>query len=211
MSAVDDLFEEFIAEHERGGDADPRAYLDRLEGTDRREFAALIDGYLARVPRRAWDRAAYEASREPELVAALARSLQGSSGLWPSLLPRLRARAQIRRNDLVDDLAAALGAQEQREKVESYYHRMEQGRLPAPGVSDRVLEALARILGDGTDTLRRAGRAFGPPPEGTQGQGSAFPRHAPAPEQEELSASAPAHPAPSREDWDEVDRLFLGG
>ena len=54
-------------------------------------------------------------------------------------------------------LAARLGAEGQSEKVGAYYHQMEQGLLPASGVSDSVLEALGRIVGDRAEALRKAG------------------------------------------------------
>src|SRR5919106_523740 len=67
-----------------------------------------------------------------------------------------------------EQLAARLGAQSKQEKVASYYHEMEQGRLPASGVSDTVLEALGKIVGYGKEALRTAGQMpapGGPPPE----------------------------------------------
>src|SRR3712207_5309312 len=134
MTDVETLLKEFIAEHEAGGDADPRAYLERIPQGERNELAALIDGYLMRAPRRKWDREAYERSNAPPVVEALSRSLAGSAGLWPSLLPRLRDRARVKRNELVAELADRLGAQGSRQKVERYYHEMEQGLLPAEGV-----------------------------------------------------------------------------
>ena len=58
-------------------------------------------------------------------------------------------------------LAARLGAEGQTDKVGRYYHQMEQGLLPASGVSDSVLEALGRIVGYGADALRKAGEMPG--------------------------------------------------
>ena len=55
------------------------------------------------------------------------------------------SRARIKRADIVAELAARLWGRKQ-EKVASYYHEMEQGRLPASGVSDTVLEALGKIV-----------------------------------------------------------------
>src|SRR5918993_313740 len=88
------------------------------------------------------DPGAFRGSPAAEVAEGVQRSLAGSAGLWPALLPRLRAQARLRRSDLVAELAARLGAQSRQEKVASYYHEMEQGLLPASGVSDTVLEAL---------------------------------------------------------------------
>ena len=165
MTDVDRLLQEFIAEDRAGGAADPAAFLARADADAREELAALLDGYLSRAPRRAFDGAAFAASPSRGVVDALDRSVAGSAGTWPALLPRLRDRARLRRSELVARLASALGASDREAKVGSYYHAMEQGTLPAAGVSDRVLEALGRIVGESVASLREAGRAMtGPAP-----------------------------------------------
>src|SRR3954463_898871 len=176
MTDVHRLLEAFIAE-DRSGVADPAGYLAGLEGADRVELEALIDAYLARAPRRAFDRAAFEASPAGGVVASLA----GSSGTWPAVLPRLRDQARLRRAELVARLAAELGVGGREAKVASYYHAMEQGTLPSAGVSDRVLEALGRIVGESVAVLRAAG-TLAPPPPPAAPAGGAFARVAsPAP------------------------------
>src|SRR4051812_34074289 len=203
MTDVQGLLEAFIAE-DRSGVADPAAYLARVEGTDRAELEALIDAHLARAPRRAFDRAAFEASAAAGVVASLA----GASGTWPALLPRLRDRARLRRSELVARLAAELGVAGREAKVASYYHAMEHGTLPSAGVSDRVLEALGRIVGESAAVLRSAGRLAPPPPPPAP---AAFARVASPPPGVAVAASAmaaePAEPPPG----DEVDELFTAG
>ena len=209
MTDVESLIKQFIAEHESGGDADPRTYLTKANAAEREELAALIEGYLMRAPRRRWDPQAYARSGAPEIVDALSRSLQGSAGLWPSLLPRLRQQARLKRKEVVSELAARLGSEPDRPKVERYYHQMEQGLLPSEGVSDRVLEALGQIVGQSKEALREAGRSFGEPSAGAASP-AAFARtpgavvDRSAPLSEELPDETP-------EQWDEVDRLFRGG
>lgn len=206
MPDVETLLNQFIADHKAGGEADPHGYLDQVEPNDRGELAALMDAYLAQAPRRAWDAEAYASSAAPELVEAMSRSLQGQSGTWPALLPRLRERARLRRSELVGELAARLGAQNQRSKVERYYHEMEQGMLPAEGVSDDVLDALGQIVGQTREALRRAGQALGPGPAGEA------PAAAPAFARTSQAPTPPASPGTAEpEPWDEVDRLFRGG
>jgi hypothetical protein len=217
MADVDRLFSEYVAEHRAGGPADPFDYLARVEAPGpRRELEALIDGYLARAPRRSWDPAAFAGSRAEQLSEELDRSLHGTSGTWPTLLPALRHAAQLRRAEVVSRLAAALGVSSREEKVAGYYHEMEQGRLPARGVSARVLEALGSILATSADALRAAGEGTVPPSAGG-GPGPVFARQA-APDAAfspppPAAAAAPASPAPSEEppERDEVDRLFLDG
>src|SRR3954469_19437207 len=99
MTDVDRLLSEFIAAHRAREDVSPSEYLARVEGGDRKELAALIDAYLARAPRREFDEEAYRASGIPDDVERLSRSLVGASGLWPSLLPRLRTAARLKRSD----------------------------------------------------------------------------------------------------------------
>jgi hypothetical protein len=215
MSDVEQLLSEYIAAHRAHGDADPRDYLARVEGLDRRELAALIDAYLARAPRRDWDPQAYRDSGIERQVEALSRSLSGEAGLWPSLLPRLRTRARLRRIEVVGRLAAALGVEGREDKVGLYYHEMEQGSLASEGVSDSVLDALGRILGQSASALREAGRPLGPGPGAGAGAAAAPPRAAftrmarPA-EGAEPPAAAAAGPAPDKPAWDEVDELFRG-
>ena len=209
MADVDRLLQDFIAEDRGGGPADPLAYLARVDGGDRAELEALIDGYLARAPRRPFDRAAFAGSPARAVTEELGRALGGASGTWPALLPRLRHRARLRRSEVVARLADELDATpEQAGRIARYYHRMEHGTLPAAGVSDRVLEALGRVVGVTAARLREAGQGgAGAPP--AVAAAAAFARvGSPDPqyvEAEDLRAGrSPSEPA------DEIDALFTG-
>jgi hypothetical protein len=206
MSDVDRLFAEFTTARDAGEDASPRDYLQRVSGTDRAELGALIEAYLERAPRRAVSAAAYRGS-----IAELA--VDTLVGGWPAVLPRWRAEARVPRDEVATRLADALGVGDRAEKVHRYYHEMERGNLPVPGVSQRVLEALGAILGRSAEAIRRAGEGLAPGgAEAAAGGGAspAFARmaHAPAP-----AAAAPpgAAQAERAEPWDEVDELFRGG
>jgi hypothetical protein len=207
MPDVHQLLHEFIAEDRAGGTADPLAYLERVEGTDRAELEALIDGYLARAPRRAFDQEAFDRSPARALAGEVGRALGGASGTWPALLPRLRHRAQLRRADVVRRLAQELDVTDDARaaKVARYYHEMEQGTLPASGVSDRVLQALANVVGVTTQRLRDAGRSAGAGAPGAAGA-VAFARVA-SPDPQYAEAVAPSA-APDDEPRDEIDELF---
>jgi hypothetical protein len=207
---VDRLLQEFIEEDRTAGPADPAAYLARVTGPDLAELEARIDDYLAEAPRRPFDREDFMTSPARGIAEELGRALGGASGTWPALLPRLRHRAQLRRVEVVARLADAVGARGEAQvaKVASYYHGMEQGTLPAAGVSDRVLEALARIVGVTTERLRAAGRAAGgaaPDPAAA----AAFARVGlPDPRYVEPSATpGRVEPTPAA-DRDEIDDLF---
>ena len=209
MGDVDKLLQDFIAEDRAGGLADPLEYLERVEGNDRTELETLIDGYIARAPRREFDRAAFASSPARAVAEELGRALGGASGTWPALLPRLRHRAQLRRSEVVTRLAEELDAKpEQVDKVARYYHEMEHGTLPAAGVSDRVLEALARVVGATADRLREAGRGtLGAAPPAAAG--AAFARvGSPDPEYVDVEALKAART--TSEPPDEIDALFTG-
>ncbi len=143
MSQVDELLREYKEAHQAGA-GDPRPFLSRAPAEDRAVLAALIDGYLEQAPRQELSRDEMAESAAAPVVEGIHRSLTGAGGLWPALLPRLRAQARVKRADLVRELAARLGAQSQQDKVAGYYHQMEQGLLPADGVSD----TRARLAGE---------------------------------------------------------------
>ena len=196
MSTVDELFDRFKAAWRAGEAPDPRAYGARLQPPERAEFEALIDGYLAR--------AVPPPTAEPDpltrrVVASVLERMEAPE-TWRTLLPRARRSAGLERSELVDRLAQDLGVAGRRDKVGAYYERMEQGTLPGAGVSDRVLTALARILGISAERLRAAGRGLAPPTAG------------PAPFARVRTAHAAARPARAPEPpRDPVDELFRGG
>jgi hypothetical protein len=218
MADVEQLLSEYIAEHRAGGEADPLAYLDRVEGADRAELTELIDAYLVRAPGREWDPEAYRGSPAEKVAEGVARSLQGASGWWPMILPRLRDRAQLTRRQVVERLSSALGVTGSEERVADYYHRMEQGTLPAPGVSERVLEALAGIFGGSARTLREIGEplgegrgpAGGPAMARTARPDPCYAAESAGPGADEAGTprGEPATPPGER---DEIDELFTGG
>lgn len=216
MADVDTLFREYIAEHRAGGEADPRGYLARVEGDDRIELAALIDGYLQRAPGAAWDPEAFAGSPAERLAAELAAEWglgeeAAEAHGWGELLPALRQRARILRSDLAARLAAALGAPDEVERVAGYYHEMETGTLPPEGVSNRVLEALGEILGESAERLRAAGRALSPGAEGDALElsyartGRLDSRYAAAAAADEGTVEH------DRSEPDRLDELFTGG
>jgi hypothetical protein len=210
MADVDRLLHDFI-EADRDAPADPMPYLERLEGVDRAELEALIDGYLARAPRRPFDAAAFERSPARAVAEDLGRSLGGVSGTWPALLPRLRHRARLRRSDVVQRLAEELHAETgQVEKVARYYHGMEQGALPSALVSDRVLEALGRVLGVPADRLRRAGKDLGGGVAGPAESGAFARVGSPDPAHVDPGTLMPGPAGSVDEPPDEIDSLFTG-
>lgn len=184
MDDVDRAFGDYVLGHREGGRADAAGYLARLTGDRRRELAELIDGYLARQPRRPFDPEAFARSRAAKIADSLHRALHGRAGMWPVVLPRLRERAGLSEEDLVPRLASALGAPNEQSKVGRYYREMEHGVLSAGGVSNRVLNALGDIVDSAPHALREVGMAIEAP---------------------EPPATAPGST------WDQIDELFQGG
>ena len=210
MTDVDRLLKQYIEEHQSGGEADPLRYLEQVsDRVERLELEALIDGYLMHAPRQEVDLTAeYEGSLAEKVVESLSPSITGVSGLWPTVLPELRNQARVKRAVLVSRLATALGVADREEKVADYYNQMEQGRLPAEGVSGRVLEALGSILGQSAERLRAMGEALGPAGPPSE-EGAVFARRAALSEPAAPPPGAAAPRAP--DDWDDVDELFRGG
>jgi len=215
MSEIDRLIEELAADYEAGRAIDPAQTLERVDPARRQELAERIDSYLMTAPTRRWDPEAFEGSLAQRAVERVYESIEGVSGAWPEVLPRLRTEAKLKRSALVERLARALGftADLQVAKVGDYYNRMEHGLLPASGVSGRVIEALAKILGTDPERLRRAGAQLGEP----TGAATAFARMAmpDAGLREEDADAAESLPALGPPDGearrDEIDELFLGG
>jgi hypothetical protein len=211
MADLDRLLAELAADYEAGRDVDPAALLDRADPDQRQELAALIDSYLMTAPPRKWDPEAYEGSLAQQAVDRVYESIVAESGSWPELLPALRRDARIKRGELVSRLASALGfaAEPQVEKIGDYYHRMERGQLRPAGVSARVIDALAGILGTDPGRIRAAGGGAGE----LEGKGLAFARTAfPNAEFAEDVADAPVeHRAAEGPGRDEIDALFLDG
>ncbi|MEI6662822.1 MAG: hypothetical protein WCL20_00760 [Actinomycetes bacterium] len=233
MRQIDQRFSEFTAASVAGQQPDRELALAGLKGADRYELADLIDGFLAQsegeLESRYADPADFaKAQANDPLLQRIGRSVAGVSGIWPALLPRLRERLEINRDELGERLAAELGNPGGSEKVDKYYHRMEWGDLPAAGVSQRVLEALAVILDTDAEDLRESGLA-GAGTERFDNLQTGI-RNSPGTEQssdfsgERIKAFArlsigeqpPGDELIQREEsspeaWDETDRLFLGG
>lgn len=209
MTDPEQLFRQFVDSYREGGSADPRPYLAQLEGMDQEELRALIEAFLERAPRREWDADAYAGSlAERAMMAAQPESAEGVEA-WPVLLPKLRTKARLKRATVVERLAAALGFSGSEERVAAYYHGMEQGLLPASGVSTRVLEALGSILDVSAQALRRSGLTG---QRAAEAGGEVFARlGAPADGMPSPGAEALELSLPDQAVTDELDRLFTGG
>jgi hypothetical protein len=211
-SEVDRMFKEFVEQHKSGGSAEPLEYLRELEGTNRAELAALIAGYLERAPRRQWNAEAFRGSAAERAVE---EAMAEPVGAFSALLVSWRNAAKLRRDQVVARVAGALGVTPNEEKVAFYYHRLERGFLDPRNVSSRVFEALAGVLDQGPESLREAAanwtQAMERPTETFARRTMPSDETVHMADAERTEPSPPGPSASARGDWDEVDRLFLGG
>jgi len=216
MAELDRLLGEFADAWNAGERPRLEDFVDRAPPERGDELAELIEAFLAVAPSpRYSEETMAELMREPAVLASV-ESARGRSGLLPSLLPRLRERARLRRDEVVERLAATLRVPGTEPKMARYLHQLESGTLEAGGVSRRVFEALAYVLGARVEEIERA--ADVPGLGGGTGPAPAFMRSIEASDaagEPPALAAAPAaraaHAQAADEDWDEVDRLFRGG
>ena len=213
MTQVDQRFEQYSSAARAGEAIELGALLEGLGQVERAELIARARRFDA------WNEEASgyrNALKTNPALERLGRSAAGVSGVWPSLLPQLRKEAGVNRNQIAQQLTDQLGPAEDADKVGQYYHQMEWGTLPATGVSRVVIEALANILDTDPDELQGAGTAGAEEWERKlrKAQAGRLPKRVFARlvgDSKPLSISDEEFSPPRAADWDETDRLFLGG
>ena len=206
MATPSELLDDFIAAWNAGKRPRVEDYLDRAPEAERDELAGLLHAFLDQAPVPAYTRQTLSEIEAEPAVGELSALLESKAGVWPRLLPRLRRRAKLTRDQVVQALSKALGVAGHEEKVKGYYHQMESGTLDPRGVSARVLGSLAAIFKVPVGEIEEAGDyevSAGLVPD------AAFARSY---EMHEFPAGAlSAERRESPGDWDEVDELFRGG
>jgi hypothetical protein len=207
------VLSEFIDAWNAGRRPDVDAFLERVPEAERTPLADEIASFLTWAPTPDYDDATLEQIAAEPIVREAFAATEQQAGLWPSLLPRLRKRAAVTTRQLAAGLVQALRLPAGSEgKTEAYLERMEHGALDPAGVSRRLLEGLARVLGVPTDELEGAGDLG--LRHSRAAPAAAFFRaedHAAEAVREDLEVFADALAAPPSEPWDEVDELFRGG
>ncbi len=211
MSQVDKIVEQYAAALQAGEHFDYEPLAAGLDDFDLRELEARI-GMLDRQLSDHSD----GVDRNDPRVERLRRSASGLSGVWPSMLPRLRERKNLDRAELAKQLAEGLGQPEAADKVEEYYHQLEWGNLPANKVDRSVVKVLSEILEEDEQELWEAGTTgvnqwskkvrrskSGPLPK------RAFARL--VGDNKPLTVDDSQFDPPAKSNWDDTDRLFLGG
>ena len=200
------VLSEFIDAWNRGERPEVDDYLARVPDDMRDDLADQISFFLQQAPTPRYSPETLAEIRADPVVQSVQGALEGDAGLWPVLLPRLRERARLRRDEIVSRLTAMLGIEGQERKANRYLHEMETGTLDPSGVSQRLLDALGQILGVSGTELAQAGdfATLGSSPA----PAAAYYR-ARDDEIEVDAASTLARAAD--EPPEEVDRLFTGG
>jgi hypothetical protein len=214
MSTIDQILSEFIDAWNAGQRPRVREYLRRVpEGPQRDELAQQLSTWLEMAPTPTFSEATRDAIRAEPIVQDLRRAADEEAGLWPSVLPVLRARAGLSVSDLAGRLLERLRLPAaQRERTGEYLERLEGGELDPTRVSRRLLDALGGVLGIGGLSLADAGLLGG----GLRpvGGGATLFRASEGDdvrwvaEDIEVLSQAALTPAP---EMDELDRLFTGG
>jgi hypothetical protein len=208
------VLSEFIDAWNGGRRPRVRDYLARVpEGAERDALADRIATWLEVAPAPAFDDATRAEIRAEPIVRDVLDAVGGDAGLWPEVIPRLRARAGLSVGQLAVRLVERFGLGRGAEaRAADYLGRMERGELDASRVSRRLLDALGELLGASGGTLADAGRLGGglraAAAGGTLFRGGEEAGEAVARDIEALSRAA-MRPAPPP--MDELDRLFAGG
>jgi hypothetical protein len=213
MTSIDQLLSDFIDAWNAGRRPGVRDYLARApEGADRDELADLIGVWLETAPPPRYDAAARDEIRSEAVVQRVFDAVGKDAGLWPELVPRLRARAGLSIGQVAERIVARFGlGGGNRERAAEYLGRMERGELEPERVSRRLLDALGDLLGASGATLAEAaslGAALRPAASGATlfradpGTGDWV--------AEDLETLSRAALTPAR-DLDDLDRLFVGG
>src|SRR4051794_33432886 len=203
MASADQALSEFIDAWNAGERPEVNDYLERVPEGERDELAGLLAAFLEWAPPPTYtEQQRQEIARDPAVSSTL--NLIEGPGLWPALLPSLRRRARITRDQVVERLADMLGVSGKEARVRVYYHEMESGTLDPGGVSQRVIDALASIFGVSSDEIADAGELGAP----AAAAGGVYLRaemdvHADDAEYERAPRGARQSPG----DWDEVDQL----
>jgi hypothetical protein len=214
MSGTEQALSEFIDAWNAGRRPRVREYLARVpEGPERDALAEQITTWLEIAPAPGYDESARAQIRADPIVRRLLTAADDEAGLWPAVMPELRARAGLS----VGRLAARLVERfrltaDDEPRVADYLGRLERGELEPGRVSRRLLDALDGLLGLTGGSLTDVA-AFGGGLRPSAAGGAIFRAEGAAEEQvvRDIEALSRAAMSPAPPAMDEVDRLFTGG
>jgi hypothetical protein len=213
--SLDQLLNDFIEAWNAGTRPSVDEYIARAPEAEQTELAGLINSFLEIAPTPDYSAEQLAEIRADPTVKEIAELIESAGGLWPKLLPRLRKRAKLKREEVVASLANTFGLQGREDKIARYYHEMETGLLPSEHVSRKVLSALAGLFKVDVRELEESG-SFGiemPAVADVLYTRTDDSVHLEALERVEAQSEVRQSPGgpPEATEMDEVDRLFRGG
>jgi transcriptional regulator with XRE-family HTH domain len=214
MSSTEQVLSEFVDAWNAGRRPRVLEYLARVpEGPERDELAEQIGTWLEVAPTPAYDAATRAQIRGEPIVRHVFDAVGEDAGLWPAVIPQLRAGAGLSVRQLAARLVERFGlGGGSEDRAADYLERMERGELEAARVSSRLLDALGELLGASGRTLADAGRLGGAMRPAAAG-GTLFRAGEDAGEwvARDIEALSRAAMTPAPPEMDELDRLFTGG
>ena len=212
QTKIDQVMKRFAAAWEQG-DVDPTPYLEMVSEHERGDLEEQMDLFLMTTPPRRWDPDGFAMSRAERITERVFEAARCPSGDWPELIPALMHENRLKREQVVADLAGELGADtpDEVEQVGEYFHRMTWGTLESSGVSNRVIDALGKILRTSGEALRDAGRAIGRKVPGGEGEGLVYARTPTDPGQTVAYGVPSGFDSEPHRGSERIDRLFTGG
>lgn len=212
---TDQLFSDFVDAWNAGRRPQVRTYLERAaDDASREALAEQLDTFLDVAPTPDYSDAARAEIRASPMLARVLAAADQEGGLWPQLLPELRASRRLSLAELAARVRARFSLPEaEQERTAELLGRMETGELEPAGVSRRLLDALGDLLGVSPARLAEAGSFARGLQPAAAGAGHLFRAEgdAGAPMAADLSVLADAARAPAPPPLDELERLFLGG
>lgn len=207
MTSIEKVLGEFVEAWNAGRRPDVDDYLARVHEHDRDALAAELQLWLEVAPSPDYDAATLaEIAKDPALIAALAAGAEASAP-WSVRVRRLRESSGLAIEQVAERIAAVVGAPQEATRAARYLDQLEHDELDERRVSERLISALAAVLGaDRAELLPRWRPASAVQYYRLEDQTLDEPRL-----RRQFDALSLAATSRATVKLDEIDRLFLGG
>jgi len=207
MTSIEKVLGEFVEAWNAGRRPDVDDYLARVAPGDRESLVDELRLWLEVAPSPDYDAATLaDIARDPALMAALAAGVEAAAP-WPVRVRRLRENAGLAIEQVAERIAAVVGAPQEARRAARYLDQLEHDELDERRVSERLVSALAAVLGADRAELLPHWR---PSPAiqlyRLEDRTLDEPRL-----RRQFDALSLAATSPATVKLDEIDRLFLGG
>lgn len=143
---LDQIYNEFVDAWNVGQRPEVNNFVERLPEAEREEFLNMVSLFLSSATSPNYSEDQYAQIQSESAVQTASNMASAEHGLWNTVLPRLRRRSKLSRNEIGVQLAKKLNVPEEQQKVQAYYNAMEAGSLNPQGVSHEVCVALGDLL-----------------------------------------------------------------